>query len=73
MKKAKMNKFIIWGLLVNSLFIGIKRFITIPDFVACFAIGIGASLLVFGMYAANHDTRKFETWKRNLLKGLKIH
>jgi uncharacterized membrane protein len=55
MRNAKMNKFIIWGLLINSFYIGIKQFIAIPDSIACFVIGIGVCLLVFGIYATNHD------------------
>ena len=46
MKNSKMNKFTIWGLLINSFFLAIKQFIAIPDSIACFAIGVGASLLV---------------------------
>lgn len=69
MKKNKMNKYIKWGLLLNSLFITMKQFIAIPDDIACFVIGVGGSLLVFGMYAANHDMTKFKNWKRNLLRN----
>jgi hypothetical protein len=59
----------LWGLLINSISIGIKHFIEIPDAIACFGTGIGLSLLVFGIYAMNHDVTKFKSWKRNLLKG----
>lgn len=71
MKSAKMNKYMKWGLLINSFYIGIKQFIAIPDSIACFVIGVGASLLVFGIYAANHDITKLKNWKRNLLTNLR--
>jgi len=71
MRNSKMNKFIIWGLLINSFYTGIKQFTAIPDSISCFVIGVGASLLVFGIYTTNHDITKLKTWKRNLLKGLK--
>lgn len=71
MKNAKMNKYIRWGLLINSFYIGIKQFIAIPDFIACFVMGVGISLLVFGIYTTNHDITKFKICKRNLLKNLR--
>ena len=68
MKNNKMNKYIIWGLLINSLSIVIKQFIEIPDVIACFATGMGLSLLIFGLYAMNHDVSKLKNWKKNLVK-----
>jgi len=60
------------GLLINGIIITIKYFIVIPDALACFVMGIGFSLLCFGIYAMSHDVRKLKTWKRNLLKNFKI-
>lgn len=68
MKNNKMNKHMIWGLLINSFLMSIKHFIEIPDALACFGMGIGISLLGFGIYTMNHDITKFKNWKRNLVK-----
>ena len=64
MKSAKMNKYMRWGLLINSFYIGIKQFIAIPDSIACFVMGIGISLLVFGIYSTKHDITKFKEWRK---------
>lgn len=72
MKNNKMNKYMVGGLLINTFFLSIKHFIEIPDSLACFAMGIGLSLLGFGIYAIKHDTTHIENWKRNLLKSFKI-
>lgn len=69
MKKDKMNKYIRWGLLFNSLCLGIKQFIVIPDTITCFVIGMGLSLLIFGIYAANYDITKLKKWKKSILKN----
>ena len=70
MTKVKMNKYVRLGLLLNSLTIGAKQFIIIPDAIAGFMVGIGISLLIFGIYATSHDMTKFKKWKRNILKNL---
>lgn len=49
----------------------IKYLIDFPDALACFSTGMGIVLLLFGLYAMNHDISKFKTWKRNFIKGLK--
>lgn len=67
MKGNKVNKYMVLGLLINS----IKYLIDFPDALACFSTGMGIVLLLFGLYAMNHDISKFKTWKRNFIKGLK--
>ncbi|OLS03500.1 hypothetical protein [Tissierella creatinophila] len=69
MKEGKMNEYIRWGLLLNGLTIGAKQFIVIPDAIVCFIVGIGISLLIFGIYETNHDITKFKKWKRSILKN----
>ncbi|GAA4057471.1 hypothetical protein [Amphibacillus indicireducens] len=68
MANNKMNKYLLLGLLINSLLLILKRFIDIPDSVAGFGTGLGLSLLIFGIYAMNHDITKLKNWKRYLLK-----
>lgn len=68
--KKKMNKFILWGLLINSLSIAIKQFIEIPDAFACFTTGMGISLLIFGLYVMNNDITKLKNWKNNRMKSI---
>lgn len=67
MKDSKVNKYIVLGLLINS----IKYLIDLPYALACFSTGMGIALLIFGLYAMNNDISKLENWKRNLLKSLK--
>lgn len=70
MKNKKINKYILWGLLTNSFPIVMKKFVEIPDSVACFGTGMGISLLIFGIYAMNNDITKLKNWKKNLTKKI---
>lgn len=63
MKDNKINKYMVLGLLISS----IKYLIDIPDALACFSTGMGIILLIFGIYAMNHDISRFRNWKRSLL------
>ena len=47
-----------------------KKFVEIPDSVACFGTGMGISLLIFGIYAMNNDITKLKNWKKNLTKKI---
>ena len=59
-----MNKYMVLGLLIIS----IKYLINIPNALACFSTGMGIVLLIFGLYAMNHDITKLKDWKKNLVK-----
>lgn len=64
MKKNKINKYIVFGLLISS----VKYLIDIPETLSCFMTGMGITLLIFGFGVMAHDISKFKTWKRNLFK-----
>lgn len=66
MKDNKVNKYMVLGLLIIS----IKYLIDIPYALACFSTGMGIALLIFGLYAMNHDMTKLKKLKRNILKKL---
>lgn len=68
MKNNRLNKYIIWGLLINGILLSTKQFITIPDGIYCFSMGAGIALVLFGVYSMNHDTTKIKNFKRNLIK-----
>lgn len=70
MKNKKINKYILWGLLINSFPIVMKKFVEIPDSVAGFGTGMGISMLIFGIYAMNNDITKLKNWKKNLTKKI---
>ncbi|NLJ78995.1 MAG: hypothetical protein GX329_06510 [Tissierellia bacterium] len=64
MKRNRVNKYMVLGLLIIS----IKYLINIPNALACFSTGMGIVLLIFGLYAMNHDITKLKDWKKNLVK-----
>ncbi|CAK7086434.1 hypothetical protein CIW83_05240 [Tissierella sp. P1] len=68
MKNNQMNGYIIWGLLINSIVLGSKQFIEMPEGIYCFGMGVGIALVLFGLYSMNHDTTKIKSFKRNLIK-----
>lgn len=68
MKSNKMNKYIMWGLLINSIILTAKQFINIPEGIYCFGMGVGIALEIFGLYSMKHDTAKIKKIKRNLIK-----
>lgn len=68
MKNNRLNKYIIWGLLINSIILSVKQFINIQDGISCFGMGIGTALVLFGVYSMNHDTTKIKKFKINLIK-----
>ena len=66
MKGKKVNKYMVLGLLISS----IKYLIDIPYALACFSTGMGITLLIYGLYAMNHDRSKLKNRKMNLIKRL---
>lgn len=70
MRKNKLNKYIIWGLLLNSGIRIIEMFIDMPDAVVCFVTGIGISLLFIGLYTTNNDLTRVRKFKKNLVQKL---
>ena len=63
MKKNKINKCMVSGLLINS----IKYLVDIPYALACFSTGLGISSLIFGIYVMNNDLSRIRNWKSSLL------
>ena len=55
-------------MVLGLLIISIKYLINIPNALACFSTGMGIVLLIFGLYAMNHDITKLKDWKKNLVK-----
>ncbi len=70
MKNNKINKYIIWGSLINTITLSSKQFTEVPEGLSCFAMGAGVALMIFGLYSMNHDTTKIKDFKRNLVKKL---
>ncbi|MDR7856719.1 hypothetical protein [Tissierella sp.] len=68
MRDKQMNKYIIWGLLINSITMSLKYFIEVPDGISCFGMGVGIAMIIFGAYSMKHDTTKIRDFKRNLFK-----
>lgn len=68
MKKNKMNKYMMVGILINSITILTKQLIVIPDNLACFGTGLGVTLIIFGIFTTNHDMTKARNFKKNLMK-----
>jgi hypothetical protein len=71
MKNIKMNKFLKWGLFINTFYLITNRYKVLPDFLSGLIFGIGISLLLLGIYTTNYDIIKLKIWKRNLLKSLR--
>ena len=69
MKKNKINKYILWGILINAIVRVTKMFVDIPDALVCFGTGLGISLILLGVYAMNNDMVKVRKFKENLFKG----
>lgn len=70
MKNNRLNKYIIWGLLINSIILSVKQFINIPESISGFGMGLGIALEIFGIYFIKHDITKIKNFKRNLIKKL---
>lgn len=70
MKNNKMNKYVILGMLINSIAISAKQLANIPDGIYGFGMGLGIGLEIFGLYSMKHDTTKIKNFKRNLIKKL---
>lgn len=70
MKNNRMNRYIIWGLLINIIIMSLKQFIKIPDAIYCFCMGAGIALEIFGIYSIKHDTTKIKSFKINLIRKL---
>ncbi len=68
MKNNRLNKYIIVGMLINSIVISAKQLANIPDSISGFGMGIGIGLEIFGVYSMNHDITKIKNFKRNLVK-----
>ena len=62
----KHNVYILLGILLNSTFLYINRFNSVPDFSKGLVIGTGIGLMLIGIYSKNHDISKFAVCKYNL-------
>lgn len=69
MKNNKMNKYVKWGLIINTITMTINRFVDIPKVkvISCFLMGIGISLLFFGIITTNHDMTRMKKFKKDLI------
>lgn len=70
MKNNKMSKYVILGMLINSIVISAKQLANIPDGISGFGMGLGIGLEIFGLYSMNHDIAKIKSFKKNLIKKL---
>ncbi len=70
MKNNKMSKYVILGMLINSIVISAKQLANIPDGISGFGMGLGIGLEIFGLYSMNHDIAKIKNFKKNLIKKL---
>lgn len=70
MKNNKMNKYMMVGILINSITILAKQLTEIPGNLACFGTGLGLTLLIFGIFVANRDMTKARNFKKNLMRKI---
>lgn len=68
MKKNKINKYILWGVLINAIVRVTKMFVDIPDGLVCFGTGLGFALILLGIYAMNNDMARLRRFKTGLIK-----
>jgi hypothetical protein len=60
------NIYIFLGLLLNSSFLFLNTFNTVPEFIKGLLSGLGIGLIIIGIYSKNHDLSKFKNFKHNL-------
>lgn len=60
------NIYISLGLLLNSSFLFLNTFNTVPEFIKGLLFGLGIGLIIIGAYSKNHDLSKFKNFKHNL-------
>ena len=68
MKNNKINKYVLWGILINAIVRITKMFVDIPDALVCFGTGLGISLILLGVYAMNNDMARIRRFKTSLIK-----
>jgi hypothetical membrane protein len=60
------NIYISLGLLLNSIYLFLNNFSSVPGFFMGLLFGSGIFLFIIGVYSKNHDLSKFKNFKHNL-------
>lgn len=60
----KFNNYINWGLLFNGILLLGNITNLLPEIIKGFCVGLGFTLILFGMYSENHDISKVRNYKK---------
>ncbi len=58
MKKGRMNKILLWGIILNALRLFLDRFIEISDFLSGVILGISIAMMLIGIYSTSRERNK---------------
>ena len=67
----KLNRYIRSGLLIYVLWLFLKQFFQLPEFLNGFSSGLAIALMLWGGYIENYDTNKLKTFKKNIFRKLR--
>lgn len=65
----KSKRYLIAGIILNSISIVLIRIDGIPEFIRGLCLGLALTFIFMGSYYQNHDTPKFIQNKQNMLKN----